>query len=296
MNLAASLANRSQHPLASAIIARAKERKLSLQLVEQFQENIGRGASGIVDGQLIEIGTSDWIDSLDLNPVLQAANHQILTNYQQQWEAVGNTVLWVAIDREIAGIIGMSDEIEPSAIATMKRLKQLGLEVVLLTGDNLANTEPLAQHLGIDRVFTQIDPQGKAQIIKTLQSTASGHPAIVAMVGDGINDAPALAQADIGISIHTATDIAIAASDLTIIAPDLAAIVTTIRLGRATSTNINQNILLAFIPNIICLPIATGIFEPVLGWTLTPAIVSFATILSLVAVFLNAARLRKFKG
>ncbi|WP_373542352.1 heavy metal translocating P-type ATPase [Chamaesiphon sp.] len=296
LQLAASLADRSHHPLASAIVKRAKEQKLALQPVTQFQENIGNGASGIVNRQLIQIGTSAWIDSLQIATVLQAANHQILTNYQQQWEAVGNTVLWIAIDREIAGIIGMSDEIEPTASATISRLKQLGLEVVLLTGDILANTDALAQHLGIDRVFTQLDPQGKAQIIKTLQSTAIGQPTIVAMVGSGSDDAPALAQADVGIAIHAATAMAIAGSDLTIMTPDLAALVTTIRLGRLTLTNINQNLLLAFIPNIICIPIATGILEPVCGWMLTPAIVSGATILSLVAVFVNAARLSRFKG
>ncbi len=294
--LAASVLNCAQHPLASAIIERAQERQLLLKPVTQFQENIGNGASGIVDRQLIQVGTSEWIDALNINTVLQATNHQILTNYQHQWEAVGNTVMWIAIDREIAGIVGMSDEIKPTAIATISRLKKLGLAVVLLTGDRLANTDPLARQLGIDRVFTQVDPQGKAQIVKTLQTTAIGHPAIVAMVGDGINDAPALAQADIGIAIHTATDIAIAASELTIGSPDLQAIVTSIKLGRSTLTNIKQNLVLAAIAHLLCIPIAAGSFYPGSGWLLNPAIVSGATIVSLVLVSINASRLRRFKG
>jgi heavy metal translocating P-type ATPase len=297
LQLAASLAYHSEHPLATAIVDRAKERGISLKPVEQFQAIIGSGAQGAIDGKFIQVGSSEWIDSLNLNTVLQAANYQILTNYQQQWEAAGKTVVWIAIDSEIAGIIGISDAIKPSAVATISRLKKLGLEVVLLTGDNLPNAQRLAQTLGIDRVFAQIKPQGKAEIIRTLQSQYIGkHRSIVAMVGDGINDAPALAQADVGIAMGTGTDIAIAASDVTIISPDLQSIITAIKLSRSTLTNIKQNLFFAFIYNLIGIPIAAGLFYPLFGWLLNPAIAAGAMAFSSVSVLANALRLRRFKG
>ena len=295
MQLAASLANQSKHPLAPAIVSHADRRQILLKSVEKFEEIIGSGASGIVDRKVIQMGTSEWIVSLKIATVLQAANHQILTNYQQQWEAAGNTVIWIAIDSEIAGIIGISDEIKPTALATISRLKEQGLEVVLLTGDNFANTVGLAQHLGIDRVFAQIEPHEKAQIIKTLQSRANEKRQIVVMVGDGIDDAPALAQADVGIAICTATDIAIAASDITITSPDLHTIVTAIELSRSTLTHTDQNLFFAFIYNIICIPVAAGIFYPGFGWLLDPAIASAAMVLSSGSVLANAWRWRRLK-
>ena len=296
IQLAASIANQSKHPLVTAIVSHANRRQISLKSVEKFEEIIGSGASGIVDRKLIQMGTSEWMVSLKIATVLQAANHQILTNYQYQWEDAGNTVIWIAIDSEIAGIIGISDEIKPTAVATISRLKEQGLAVVLLTGDNFANTVGLAQHLGIDRVFAQIDPHGKAQIIEKLQSRSNEKHQIVAMVGDGIDDAPALAQADVGIAICTATDIAIAASDLTIASPDLQTIVTAIELSRSTLTKIEQNLFFAFIYNIVCIPIAAGIFYPVFGWLLDPAIASAAMVLSSGSVLANTWRLRRFKG
>jgi P-type Cu+ transporter len=297
LQLAASLENCSEHPLGSAIVNYATEREIPLKPVEQFLAIVGSGVQGIVDRKLIQIGSSEWITALGINTVLQIANQQILANYQQQWEAAGKTVAWIAIDSEIAGIIGMSDAIKPSAIATVSRLKKLGLEVVLLTGDNLPNAERLAQSIGIDRVFAQIKPQGKAEVIRTLQSTFIGkHRSIVAMVGDGINDAPALAQADVGISLGTGTDIAIAASDVTIISPDLQAIITAIKLSRATLTNIKQNLFFAFIYNIIGIPIAAGLFYPLFGWLLNPMLAGGAMAFSSVSVVTNALRLRKFKG
>ena len=290
LQLAASIANQSKHPLSPAIVSHANRRQIVLKSVEQFAEIIGSGASGIIDRKLIQMGTSEWMVSLKIATVLQAANYQILTNYQQQWEAAGNTVIWIAIDREIAGIIGISDEIKPTAVATISRLKAQGLEVVLLSGDNFANTDRLAQYLGIDRVFAQIEPHEKAQIIETLQSRSNEKRQIVVMVGDGIDDAPALAQADVGIAICTATDMAIAASDLMITSPDLQAIVTAIELSRSTLTKIEQNLFFAFVYNIICIPIAAGMFYPGFGWLLDPAIASVAMVLSSGSVLANAWR------
>ena len=290
LQLAASIANQSKHPLSPAIVSHANRRQIVLKSVEQFTEIIGSGASGIIDRKLIQMGTSEWMVSLKIATVLQAANYQILTDYQQQWEAAGNTVIWIAIDREIAGIIGISDEIKPTAVATISRLKAQGLEVVLLSGDNFANTDRLAQYLGIDRVFAQIEPHEKAQIIETLQSRSNEKRQIVVMVGDGIDDAPALAQADVGIAICTATDMAIAASDLMITSPDLQAIVTAIELSRSTLTKIEQNLFFAFVYNIICIPIAAGMFYPGFGWLLDPAIASVAMVLSSGSVLANAWR------
>ncbi len=296
LQLAASLEYHSEHPLGSAIVNYAIAREIPLKPVERFQAIIGSGVQGTVDRKLIQLGSSEWMISLGINTVLQIANQQILANYQQQWEAAGKTVVWMAIDSEIAGIIGISDVLKPSAVATVSRLKKLGMEVVLLTGDNLVNAERLAQNLGIDRVFAQIKPQEKAEVIRTLQSTLIGkHRSIVAMVGDGINDAPALAQADVGISLGTGTDIAIAASDVTIISPDLQAIITAIKLSRATLTNIKQNLFFAFIYNIIGIPIAAGLFYPLFGWLLNPMLAGGAMAFSSVSVVTNALRLRKFK-
>jgi P-type Cu+ transporter len=298
LQLAASLEYLSEHPLGLAIVDRAKQQDIPLKPVERFQSIVGSGVQGIIDRKLIQIGSSEWITALDINNmVLQVANHQILTNYQHQWEAEGKTVAWMAIDSEIAGIIAISDTVKPTAITTVAKLKKLGLEVVLLTGDNRANAERLAQSLGIDRVFARVKPQGKAEVIRTLQSKSNGkHRSIVAMVGDGINDAPALAQADVGISVGTGTDIAIAASDVTIISPDLQSIITAIKLSRATLNNIKQNLFFAFIYNIIGIPIAAGLFYPLFGWLLNPAIAGGAMAFSSVSVVANALRLRRFNG
>jgi P-type Cu+ transporter len=297
LQLVASVESLSEHPLAAAIVNYAKERRVGLKPVTEFQSSVGSGVRGTIAQKSIQVGSSAWIESLNISTVLQAANRHILTDYQQQWEAEGKTVVWVAIDREIAGIIGISDAIKPSAASTIARLQKLGLSVVLLTGDNFANADRLATNLGIDRVFAQVKPQEKAEVIRTLQSVSVGkHRAIVAMVGDGINDAPALAQADVGIAMGTGTDIAIAASDVTIISTDLQAIITAIKLSRATIDNIKQNLFFAFIYNIIGIPIAAGLFYPLFGWLLNPTIAGGAMAFSSVSVVTNALRLRRFKG
>jgi P-type Cu+ transporter len=174
LQLAASLEDRSEHPFAMAIVNYAKDRQLQLKPVEKFQAIVRSGVQGIVAGKLIQIGSIEWIDKLNISTAIQLANRQIFTEYQQQWESEGKTVAWLAIDCEIAGIISVIDPIEPTAVEMVSRLKQLGLEVVLLTGDNLANAERLVQTIGIDRVFAQIKPQGKVEVIRTLQSTNIG--------------------------------------------------------------------------------------------------------------------------
>ena len=296
LQLAASVEAHSEHPLGTAIVNYAAAKQIQLIPVDNFQATIGSGVTGVVGGKLVQIGSSEWISSLSVDGALQIANRRILMGYQQEWAAAGKTVVWLAIDREIAGIIGITDELKASAIDTITRLKKLGLDVVLLTGDNSANAQRLATRVGIDRVFAEVQPQGKAEVISTLQSTTIGkRRRIVAMVGDGINDAPALAQADVGIAMGTGTDIAIAASDVTIVSPNLQAIITAIELSRATLNNIKQNLFFASIFNILGIPIAAGIFYPIFGWLLDPMLAGGAMALSSVSVVANALRLKRFR-
>ena len=188
--------------------------------------------------------------------------------------------------------MGIADALKPSSTAAVKILQKMGLEVVMLTGDNSKTAEVIAQEVGIQRVFPEVRPEQKAAMIKSLQG--NGKSAIVAMVGDGINDAPALAQADVGIAIGTGTDVAIAASDITLISGDLQGIVTAIQLSRATMSNIRQNLFFAFIYNIIGIPVAAGILFPWFGWLLNPILAGAAMALSSLCVVTNALRLRKF--
>jgi P-type Cu+ transporter len=295
LQLAGSVEAHSGHPLATAIVDYAASKQLPVVPVEGFQSIGGSGVQGVVAGKLVQIGSREWIATLATDGVMQIANHQILTRYEQQWEAEGKRVVWLTIDHELAGIIGIIDEVKLTAIATISRLKKLGLEVILLTGDHVANAQRLARRVGIDRVLSQVLPQGKADTIRTLQSKLVGkRRALVAMVGDGINDAPALAQADVGIAMSTGNDLTIATSDVTIVSPNLHAIITAIELSRATSNSIKQNLALAVMFNLIGITIATGVFVPIFGWLIDPRLAGGIMTLSLGSVVANALRLNSF--
>jgi Cu+-exporting ATPase len=214
-----------------------------------------------------------------------------LQQFKTEWESAGKTAVWIAIDGGIEGLMGIADAIKPSSPAAIKALKRLGLEVVMLTGDNRQTAEAIAREVGINRVFAEVRPDQKAAKVQEIQSEGK----IVAMVGDGINDAPALAQADVGIAIGTGTDVAIAASDITLIFGDLQGIVTAIQLSRATIQNIRQNLFFAFIYNVAGIPIAAGILFPFFGWLLNPIIAGGAMAFSSVSVVTNALRLRNFQ-
>ena len=217
------------------------------------------------------------------------------TDLQKQkdtWEADGKTVILIAVDGELEGIMGIADAIKPSSPAAVRALRKLNLEVVMLTGDNQKTAEAIARQVGIVRVEAEVRPDQKAAKVKELQQEGK----IVAMVGDGINDAPALAQADVGIAIGTGTDVAIAASDITLISGELQGIVTAIQLSKATISNIRQNLFFAFIYNVLGIPIAAGILFPFFGWLLNPIIAGGAMAFSSVSVVTNALRLRNFSS
>ncbi|GBE93125.1 heavy metal translocating P-type ATPase [Nostoc cycadae] len=294
IQLAASLERNSEHPLAEAVVRYAQSQEVTLADVRDFAAVAGSGVQGIVSHHLVQIGTQRWMEELDIHT-------QVLQQDKERLEYLGKTAVWLAVDGEIQGLIGIADAIKPTSPQAVKALQKLGLEVVMLTGDNQRTAESIAREVGIKQVLAEVRPDQKAEVIKSLQaekqgSTRKTQHSIVAMVGDGINDAPALAQADVGIAIGTGADVAIAASDITLISGDLQGIVTAIQLSRATMRNIRQNLFFAFIYNVAGIPIAAGILFPVFGWLLNPIIAGAAMAFSSVSVVTNALRLRNFQA
>ncbi len=289
LKLAASVEHKSEHPLAEAVVKYTMNQAVSLTDVKNFSAIVGSGVQGIVYEQLVQVGTQLWLTELGIDT-------DVLEPHQTTWENEGKTVIWLAVDGNLEAIMAIADALKPSSLMAVKALHKLGLEVVMLTGDNQQTAQTIADQVGITQVFAQVRPDQKAAMIKSLQQRKIGNKyKIVAMVGDGINDAPALAQADVGIAIGTGTDVAIAASDITLISGDLQAIVTAIQLSRATINNIRQNLFFAFIYNIIGIPIAAGILYPFFGWLLNPIIAGAAMAFSSVSVVSNALRLRNFQ-
>ncbi|MBD2280816.1 MULTISPECIES: heavy metal translocating P-type ATPase [Nostocales] len=289
LKLAASVEQNSEHPLGEAVVKYTINQAVSLADVKNFLAIVGSGVQGIVYDNLVQVGTQRWFTELGIDT-------DILKPHQSRWEGEGKTVIWLAVNGNLEAIMAIADALKPSSLTAVKALQELGLEVVMLTGDNQQTAQTIADQVGINQVFAQVRPDQKAAMIKSLQQRKVGNKfQIVAMVGDGINDAPALAQADVGIAIGTGTDVAIAASDITLISGDLQAIVTAIQLSRATINNIRQNLFFAFIYNIIGIPIAAGILYPFFGWLLNPIIAGAAMAFSSVSVVSNALRLRNFQ-
>ncbi|WP_392536239.1 heavy metal translocating P-type ATPase [Nostoc sp. C117] len=284
IQLAASLERNSEHPLAEAVVRYAQFLQLPSIDVKDFEAVAGSGVQGIVSNRLVQIGTQRWMEELSINT-------QALQQDKERLEYLGKTAVWLAVDGEIKGLMGIADAIKPTSTQAVRALQKLGLEVVMLTGDNRRTAESIAREVGIKRVLAEVRPEQKAATVQALQAEGK----IVAMVGDGINDAPALAQADVGIAIGTGTDVAIAASDITLISGDLQGIVTAIQLSRATIRNIRQNLFFAFIYNVAGIPIAAGILFPFFGWLLNPIIAGAAMAFSSVSVVTNALRLRNFQ-
>ncbi|MBE9201806.1 MULTISPECIES: heavy metal translocating P-type ATPase [unclassified Nodularia (in: cyanobacteria)] len=287
LQLAAAVERNSEHPLAEAVVKYAQSQEVSLTEANNFTAIAGSGVQAVVSDRFVQIGTQRWMSELGINT-------DTLQQYKDVWETAAKTVILIAVDGEIQGVMGIADALKPSSSAAVKILQKLGLEVVMLTGDNRKTAEAIAQQVGIQRVFAEVRPDQKVAMIQSLQGE-KGQAKIVAMVGDGINDAPALAQADVGIAIGTGTDVAIAASDITLISGDLQGIVTAIQLSRATIRNIRQNLFFAFIYNVIGIPVAAGILFPLFGWLLNPILAGAAMALSSISVVTNALRLRKFQ-
>ena len=284
LKLVAAIERNSEHPLAEAVVNYAKQKDITIPEVNEFIAIAGSGVQGKVDNALVQVGTRRWMDELKIDT---SELHQ----YQDSWETGGKTVVLIAIDNVARGLIGIADKLKPSSQIAVAALQRMKIEVVMLTGDNQSTAEAIAREVGIKRVFAGVRPDQKVAKIRELQIEGK----VVAMVGDGINDAPALAQADVGLAIGTGTDVAIAASDITLISGDLQGIVTAIQLSRATISNIQQNLFFAFIYNVAGIPIAAGILYPFFGWLLNPIIAGGAMALSSLSVVTNALRLRNFR-
>ncbi|MEZ5586794.1 MAG: heavy metal translocating P-type ATPase [Sedimenticolaceae bacterium] len=282
LRLVASLERASEHPLAAAIVRGSKERGLTLIPADQFESITGQGVTGRVDGRSVALGNSGLMQVLSIDTGSLSAE-------AESGRAQGQTVMFVAVDGRVAGLIGVADPIKASAADAIAALHHEGLQVVMLTGDNRTTAEAVADRLGIDRVEAEILPVQKAEIVRRLQ--AEGHT--VAMAGDGINDAPALARAHVGIAMGTGTDIAMESAGVTLVKGDLRGIVRARRLSRATMRNIRQNLFFAFVYNTLGVPVAAGVLYPVFGLLLSPMIAAAAMSLSSVSVIGNALRLRR---
>ena len=283
LRLVAAVERNSEHPLAEAVVRYAESQNIEPTDAYDFEAVAGSGVQGVVSDRLIQIGTQRWMNELGIKT-------DILQQQKDTWETEAKTVVLIAVDGKLEGIIGIADAVKPNSTAAVRALRNLDLEVVMLTGDNQKTAEAIARQVGIVRVEAEIRPDQKAAKVRELQQEGK----IVAMVGDGINDAPALAQADVGIAIGTGTDVAIAASDITLISGELQGIVTAIQLSKATIENIRQNLFFAFIYNVLGIPIAAGILFPFFGWLLNPIIGGIAMAFSSVSVITNALRLRNF--
>ena len=284
LGMAASLEQGSEHPLAAAITRAAGEKGLRLTTAQSFQSQTGKGATGQVEGRTVAIGNQTLLQDLGFEPGPLAARAEELRRE-------GQTVVFVVIDGRPAGLLGIADPIKESAPAAIRDLRNEGLRVIMITGDNRTTAEAVARTLGLDAVRAEVLPDQKAEEIKRLQ--ADDH--IVAMAGDGINDAPALAQAQVGIAMGTGTDVAIESAGVTLLNGDLRGLVRARRLSRATMTNIRQNLAFAFLYNALGVPIAAGVLYPWFGILLSPMIASLAMTLSSVSVIVNARRLRKLE-
>ena len=282
LRLAASVEQQSEHPLAGAIVRAAEARTLPPAFALDFQSTPGKGASGRVGSSRVVVGTEAFLaeQGIDTGPLAKAAGPR---------RAAGETVICVAVDGAPAGIIAVTDPVKPTSVQAVRALRALGLRIVMLTGDARATAERVAAALGIDEVVAEVLPDAKAAVVRRL--AAEGHT--VAMAGDGVNDAPALAEAAVGIAMGTGADVAIESAGVTLVRGDLVGIVRARRLAERTMRNVRQNLVFAFGYNALGIPLAAGVLYPLLGWLLSPMVASAAMSLSSVSVIANALRLRR---
>jgi len=284
LSYAATLERASEHPLAEAVVHKAKEENLSLMQVTHFNATTGKGIQGEIDNKEIAMGSEKFFQSLGIS------TQESITEAQQLREE-GNTVIFLAVDSKLAAIIGIEDPIKESSAEAIEALKDEGIDIVMISGDNEITANAVAKKLHIMKVYANVLPQEKAEIIKRLQADG----AVVAMAGDGINDAPALAQADVGIAMGTGTDVAIESAGITLIKGNLLGILKIRKLSHATMKNIRQNLFFAFVYNSVGVPIAAGVLYPFFGLLLSPIIAAAAMSLSSVSVITNALRLKSMK-
>jgi Cu+-exporting ATPase len=281
LGLAASLERSSEHPLAAAIVAGAKDRDVALADVTGFDSVTGKGVRGTVDGRVVALGNRAMMEAegVDATELLERA---------EELRGDGQTVMFVAVDKRLAGIVGVADPIKDSTPDAIRALSAEGLRIVMMTGDSKTTAQAVAKKLGLEDVIAEVLPHQKAEHVKRLQAEQRK----VAMAGDGINDAPALALAHVGIAMGTGTDVAMESAHVTLVKGDLRGIARARALSRATMTNIKQNLFFAFVYNVAGIPIAAGVLYPFTGWLLSPMLAALAMSLSSVSVIGNALRLR----
>jgi Cu+-exporting ATPase len=283
LRLVASVERASEHPLAKAIVRAAEDEKLLTQSVEEFRATPGGGAEGKVAGRHMLAGSAKFLKERGVQRPAGKSMGVLAGG------AASITVVYAAIDGKRAGAFLLTDKVKSSSAGAIQQLKAEGVRVVMLTGDRAETAQSVASQLQIQEIKAEVRPEGKSEIIKNLKKEGR----IVAMAGDGINDAPALAAADVGIAMGTGTDVAIENAGITLLNGDLRGIVRARKLSRATIRNIKQNLAFAFLYNVIGIPIAAGVFYPIFGWLLSPMLASAAMSFSSVSVIANALRLRK---
>ncbi len=302
LHLAASVEKGSEHPLAAAILSAAREKGIALGEIKNFRATSGLGVSGEVEGKRIAVGNSKFIEQTQVGRLFEktgegnlleraALDQRSAGDHAEKMRADGQTVVYVAAENKLIALLGIADPIKSTTADAIAQLKKLGLSIVMLTGDSKTTAMAVARQLNVDDVFAEVLPARKAEIVREIAKRGK----IVAMAGDGINDAPALAAAHVGIAMGTGTDVAMQSAGLTLAAGDLRAIVRARRLSRATMSNIRQNLFFAFIYNLLGVPLAAGVLFPVFGLLLNPMIASAAMSFSSVSVIANSLRLRKLR-
>jgi len=282
VTLAAAVESQSEHPLAQAVVRRAKAKGYTLTEAADFESTTGGGVRAAVDGRIVLIGKADFLTEMNVAGVDEARDRA--ASYQEK----GQTAILVAVDSEVAAMLAISDPIKSSTPAALETLHRLGLKVVMLTGDAERTARAVAKKLGIDQFHAGVSPQDKYHFVAGLRSEGR----IVAMAGDGINDAPALAEADVGIAMGTGSDVAIESAGITLVGGDLRGVAVASNLSRKTMKNIRENLFFAFIYNALGIPVAAGLLYPFFGLLLSPMLAAAAMSLSSVSVIGNALRLR----
>jgi len=282
LRLSASLERGSEHPLAAAIVAAAQERNLNLGSPEDFRSLTGKGVTGTVGGKKLALGNRVLLQAMNVDT-------RALASQAESLERDGHSVMFVAVEGKLAGLLAVADPIKPPAFDAIRMLRAEGIEIHMVTGDNRFTAEAVARRLGIEKVTAEVSPDQKIDLVKKLQ----GEGRIVAVAGDGVNDAPALAQAHVGIAMGTGADVAMQSAGVTLVKGDLRGIARARKLSRATMRNIRQNLFFAFLYNALGVPIAAGALYPFTGLLLSPMIASAAMTFSSVSVIANALRLRR---